>query len=147
MLGLKLIHVSKRSPWNNDNIMLAHWPFGNCCNSECVIFKQIFDGSYLNISCEIACRWMPHHATSHHLNQCWPSLLTPYSITGAHELKLQECNGKCSGLNGFYQYKFKRYCLDVILKDKWPFEHYVEPSTLAELNVSTEIYLPEFHIF
>ena len=73
---------------------------GRCgCNLKWVIFKLISRIDIVIISSEIAHRWMPWgladdlpilvqimacccQATSHYLNQYWPSSMTLYGITG-----------------------------------------------------------------
>ena len=74
---------------------LASWRCG--CNFKSVIFKIKSQKDILSILCEIALIWIPqeltdkltlievmawcHQATCHYLNQCWPSSMSPYSIT------------------------------------------------------------------
>ena len=71
---------------------------GRCgCNLKLVIFKLTSRVYILNISCEIALRWMPQdltgdkstlvqvmawcrQATSHYLGQCWPRSISPYGV-------------------------------------------------------------------
>ena len=67
-------------------------------NFRYVIFKQILVIDGWDISCEIALIWMSldltddqstsvqvmawcRQATSHYLNQCWASFLSPYDVT------------------------------------------------------------------
>ena len=67
-------------------------------NCRAVIFKLILMIDGWGISWEIVLTWMPqdltddkstlvqvmawcHQATSHYLNQCWPSALSPYGVT------------------------------------------------------------------
>ena len=67
-------------------------------NFKCLFFKHILLNIVVSISSEIALWWMPedlidekstlvqvmaccHQATSHYLNQCWPSSLTLNDIT------------------------------------------------------------------
>ena len=66
-----------------------------CSCLKLVIFKLIWRINILNISCKIAPRWMPqdqvmawcHQATSHYLNQCWPSIMTSYGMTRSQWVK------------------------------------------------------------
>ena len=63
-----------------------------------VIFKLVSRINILSISCDTALKWMPHEltnylltlvqvmawcrqATSHYLNQCWLTYMTPHSVT------------------------------------------------------------------
>ena len=74
-------------------------------NFRKVIFKLILVIDVWGISCEIVLTWMPQdltddksslvqvmawccQATSHYLNQCWPSSLSPYSIIRPQWIKL-----------------------------------------------------------
>ena len=74
-------------------------------NLRLVIFNFISKVDILSISCEITLRWMPHDctdilstlvqvmawchlATSHHLNQWWPSFMTSYGVARPQCVKL-----------------------------------------------------------
>ena len=78
---------------------------GRCgCNLKFAIFKLIWRGDLLSISCEITLRWMTqdlsddlstlvqvmawcHQATSHYLDQCWPISMMPYGVTNLQWIK------------------------------------------------------------
>ena len=95
MLGLKLIHVSKRVYRAFVTNSLAPRIFEQ--NFRSMIFKLILviDGSC--VSCEIAVRWISldftddkstlvqvmawcREATSHYLSQCWLRFMLPYDV-------------------------------------------------------------------
>ena len=85
--------------------LLALGSWGCKCNVNYVISKLI---SRIDISCEMALRWMNvtrrlqilvsvgsdnglvQMATSHYLNRCWPSTMMPYCITRPQGVKLKE---------------------------------------------------------
>ena len=82
--------------------VLTHWPPGRCgSNSKGVISKHILHTKFMSTSFDTGLRWMPQNtfidkltlvqvmswccqATSHYLNQCWPSSIMSYSITRPH---------------------------------------------------------------
>ena len=81
-----------------DMSLLCLWKEVQC---QLVIFKLMSRIDIMIISSEIALMWIPqddestfvyvmdwcHQATSHYLSQCWPSFLTPYSITRSQWVK------------------------------------------------------------
>ena len=71
------------------------------CNFKSVISKHMLQIWVYEHFCDVARRWMPQNtfidkstlvqvmassltATSHYLNQCWPSSMTPYGVIIGH---------------------------------------------------------------
>ena len=84
--------------WISYYRVLTHWLLEIWMNFRHVIFKPILMIDGWGISCETALIWMSldftdyqstlvqvmawcHQATSHYLNQCWPTSLSPHGIT------------------------------------------------------------------
>ena len=82
MLGLNLIHISKRGPWQDSCVILNQYTYimdrwihslayERGCNLKLsIIVKLISQPGILNISCEIALRWMPQALTDE-FSQYW----------------------------------------------------------------------------
>ena len=86
---------------------LTHWPPGNVgLIFKSTIFKCLIQNRNLGTGSVITLRWMPqiltnekstlvqvmawcHQATSHYLNQCWPSSMSSYDITRPQWIKQQ----------------------------------------------------------
>ena len=86
--------------WANADLLLTHWPLGD---RDAILKLQFSIWFYWLVSIftsskDNALRWMPwdltddkstlvqvmawcRQATSHYLNQCWPSSMSPYGVT------------------------------------------------------------------
>ena len=100
----KFLFKSPRGQWVN-----SLGPRRCGCNLKFIFFKLLPRIDILSIFCEIDCRWMPpdvtndestlvqviipggHQATSHYLNQCWPSSMKTYGHTGSQWVKYCHC--------------------------------------------------------
>ena len=105
---------------------------GRCgCYHELVIFQLVSRLNISNILCETVIKWMAqdqtdhkstlfqvmawcHQATSHHMSQCWPRPMVPYSITRTQRVNLH--NQSCVKVENFYQMQILYFVSDKCLK-------------------------------
>ena len=96
---------------STQHISLTHWPLGDLDAILELQFSILFCG-LLSSYCLIIMPWDECHgtslmtsqgrccrqATSHYLNQCWPSSMSPYGITRPQWVK-HKCQPFCSAPN------------------------------------------------